>query len=230
MDTNQTQRPLELRDCAQVAIATGRSAKNLRELREQLVVASPASIYHHFWGRLLLPQFAEPEYNNDFASWAFVAMHDKTLAEQLSAINPSQYNSTEELRTDLVDIVEARMDESELLAWRQADHDFYFMRAQMVVFNTDTRIETPFDLRAALEHVSEGTIFYHFIDARRRTETRQDDFTLWLQGFGDDFAELTQAVDAIDPYFSALLGIRNRLINTFDQHLQGGIYGSAGAV
>jgi hypothetical protein len=222
--------PLQLRDCAQVAIATGRWAGTVRELREQLVTVEDASLYHHFWGRLLLPQFDEPEYNNDFASWASHSLHDKALAERLSAVNPTAYSSMEDVRHELIDLIEGRLDESELLAWRQADYGFYFMRAQMVVFETSVRVEGPADLRAALEHVSEGTIFYHFIDARRRTEHRRDDISLWLESCGEQYQPLAGALHNIDPYFSSLFGLRQRLINTVEQHLQGERYGSAAGV
>jgi hypothetical protein len=219
--------PLKLHDCAQVAIATGRWAGTVRELREQLATVEEASLYHHFWGRLLLPQFDEPEYNNDFASWASHSLHDKALAERLSAVNPTTFGSMEDVRQELIDIVETRLDESELLAWRQADYGFYFMRAQMVVFNTSSHVERPEDLREAMEHVSEGTIFYHFIDARRRTEARRDDISLWLEGCGERYQDLAGALHSIDPYFSSLYGLRQRLINTVEQHLQGELYGSA---
>jgi hypothetical protein len=219
--------PLKLRDCAQVAVATGRWAGSLRELREHLQTSEEASIYHHFWGRLLLPQFDEPEYNNDFASWAHRSLHDKTLAERLSAINPTNFAGIEDLRGELVDAVEQRLDESELLSWRQADHGFYFMRAQMVVFDTRWHLQRPEELSEVLEHVSEGTIFYHFIDARRRTEQRRDDLSLWLEGWGERYAPLAGALHAVDPYFSSLLGLRQRLINTVEQHLPGEAYGAA---
>src|SRR5688500_2662351 len=180
--------PLKLRDCAQIAVATGRWAGTVRELREQLVTVEESSIYHHFWGRLLLPQFDEPQYNNDLASWAAHSLHDKALAERLSAINPGGYISMEDVRHDLIDIIEHRLDESELLAWRQAHYGFFFMRAQMVVFDTNHQVNTPEELRQVLEHVSEGTIFYHFIVARRRTAERRDDLSLWLQSCGDRYA------------------------------------------
>jgi hypothetical protein len=219
--------PLKLRDCAQVAIATGRWAGTLRELREQLVTVEEASIYHHYWGRLLLPQFDEPEYNNDFASWASHSLHDKALAERLSAVNPTSFKSMGDVRHELIEIMEARLDESELLAWRQADYGFYFMRAQMVVFDTTAQVDRPEDLREALEHASEGTIFYHFIDARRRTAERRDDISLWLESCEEPNIELAEALNTIDPYFSSMYGLRQRLINTVEQHLQGELYGSA---
>lgn len=228
-ETKGTGGELLLRDCAQVSISTGHSATTLRELRELLATVPPASIYHHFWGRLLQPQFDEPEYNNDFASWAHRSLHDKTLAERLSAINPSEYGSIEEVRAELIDDIELRLDESDLLAWRQTDHAFYFSRAQMVVFDTQHRLRDPRELARVIEHVSNGVIFYHFIDARQRTEEHADDFSLWLRGFGEQHAALADELVAIDPYFSSLHGLRRTLIRTLEKHTEGGTDGHVSA-
>jgi hypothetical protein len=104
------------------------------------------------------------------------------------------------------------------------------MRAQMVVFETSWSVNTPEELRHVLEHVSEGTIFYHFIDARRRTAERSDDFSLWLASCGEHYSELTTALQSIDPYFSSLFGLRQRLINTIE-HVQGALaHGSAASL
>ena len=72
-----------IKDCALAAIATGLHAQNLRELRDHLTDIHLGCIYYHFWGGLLRPHFDDPEYNNDFASWARHALHDVPLAERL---------------------------------------------------------------------------------------------------------------------------------------------------
>jgi len=207
---------LKLRGCSQIALVTGNSATSLRELRDQLKVVPTSSIYQHFWGRLLLPHFAEPEYNNDFASWAFHSLQDKTLAERLSAVNPLDFDSPESLRQELIELVEARLEEREVLSWRQADHPFFFQFAQMVVFDANLRIDDPAKLSDALKHVPEGTIYYHFIDARRRNADHSDDFSNWLRDQGPKWREKADAVSKLDPYFSTLNGIRHRLIATLE--------------
>jgi hypothetical protein len=220
MDQGKNNDVLLLRDCAQVALSTGHSATTLRELRGELERAPEASLYHHFWGRYMLPAFDEPEYNNDFASWVHRSLHDKPLAERLSALNPTHYATLEDLRAELIDQIEARIEESEVLPWRMADHGFHFMRAQMIVFDSGLRVRSAAELRSVLETVSTGAIFYHFIDARRRTEQHCDDFSCWLRSLGEEHLELAAALEAEDPYFSSLEGIRRRLINVFDEHLK----------
>lgn len=177
------------------------------------------SIYHHFWGRLLLPHFVEPEYNNDFASWAFRSLQDKPLAERLSALNPEEFHKPETLRLELIELIEARLEENEQLGWRPAEHAFYFQYAQMVVFDTNLSVTSPSELAEALANVPEGTIFYHFIDARRRNLDKCDDFSIWLRSLGSEWNELANTVSNIDPYFSTLNGIRRRLLGVLPRSM-----------
>jgi len=215
-------RPFLIRDCALVALATGVSVQTLREFRESLRTIHPGSIYHHFWGRLLQPQFDEPEYNNDFASWVHRALHDKALAERLSAINPTGFNGIEELRQELIETIEMRLDESEMFHWARADQSFHFIRSQIVVLDTGNSIQEPDELMPLLPKMSPGTIFYHFIDARRRTPDSKDDFSAWLAGYGDKYADLLDGLSNIDPYFSSLKEIRRMLAVTFSTYFPEG--------
>ncbi len=213
-DENQRE-PFGIRDCALVSMATGIRVQNLREFRDGLLESHADSIYHHFWGRLLQPRFDEPEYNNDFAAWAYHGLHEKALAERLSVVDPSGFDAIDDLRAELVEIVEERLDESELVPWARADQQFYFLRSQIVVLDTGIRVHHPAELAPLLQDLSPGTIFYHFIDARRRTPDRSDDFSAWLEGFGEPCAALKEQIQGIDPYFSSLKEIRRILADMF---------------
>jgi hypothetical protein len=210
--------PFAISDCALLTIATGEHALNLRELAEGLREVELASIYHHFWGRLLQPQFDEPEYNNDFASWAHHELHDKTVAERLSAVDPVEYKDTEELRQELLEIVEMRLDESEKAQYDRADQPFHFLRSQLIALDTHHSIEHPRDLAAAIGGMNAGSIFYHFIDARRRTLEHSNDFSVWLAGWDANFKSLSEHFEAIDPYFSSLQHIRDLLVRICDDY------------
>lgn len=209
-----------VRDCALITLTTGVRAQNLREFREALLTVPAGSIYHHFWGRLLLPQFDEPEYNNDFASWAYRGLHDKPLAERLSIVIPSDFPDQESLRQELIEIVEQRLDESELVPWSMAEQQFHFLHAQIVVFDTGLRCSNPEDLFHYLPSLSTGSIYYHCIDARTRTEDRCDDFSAWVAGMGEEYAELSSRLSRIDPYFSSLKELRQIVTRIFQQHFE----------
>ncbi len=206
-----------IKDCALAAIAVGRRAQNLRELRDHLLVVHPSCIYHHFWGGLLRPRFDDPEYNNDFASWARHALYDTTLAERLAVIDPAQFRDMEALRQELIDEIEERLDETEFLTWAKRDQQFHFIRSQVVVFDTLLRVDDPREFGEVIQNLSLGSIFYHFIDARRRTQNGIDDFRNWLEQRAD-CQSLSERLAALDPYFVTLMELRQQLAHIFAEY------------
>ncbi|MBI5250312.1 MAG: hypothetical protein HY912_12530 [Desulfomonile tiedjei] len=199
--------PFEVKDCALVAVSTGKKAQNLRELRDRLMDIHLGSIYFHFWGGLLRPRFDDPQFNNDFASWVHYAIHDDDLAERLGVIDPTDFEDLETLRQELIDVIEQRLEEVEP-HWALPDHEFHFIRSQIVVFDTKQRISEPAELGEALSKMSLGSIFYHFIDARRRPPLGVGDFRSWLSGFGEKYQELCGDLANVDPYFVNLTELR----------------------
>jgi hypothetical protein len=218
MDTNPNVEPFFVKDCALVTIATGKKAQNLKEMREHLLNVHLGSVYHHFWGGLLRPRFDEPEYNNDFAEWVHYALQDNILAERLSVIDPDPFVNLESLRQELLNIIEQRLDETEAIPWAKPDRQFHFLRSQMVVFDTQVKIEEPEQLVEAVPKMSVGSIFYHFIDARRRSPEIMDDFRSWLRSRRHQ--ALCSQLAAVDPYFGSLVELRTQLTNLFANYFR----------
>lgn len=209
-----------VKDCTLAIIATGRRAQTLREMRDILRDIHPGSIYHHFWGTLLRPQFAEREFNNDFAIWCHQSLHDNKAAERLAVIDPVDFQDIEALRQELVDVIEERLDETELMLFARADQQFHFSRAAIVVFDTHRRITDPAELVGLLPELSIGSVFYHFIDARHREPVGVDDFRAWLLGLGPEYDDLCADIAEVEPYFESLFVLRSRLAELFAQHLE----------
>ncbi|MBN1320335.1 MAG: hypothetical protein JXA87_05760 [Thermoleophilia bacterium] len=208
-----------IKDCALAIIAEGRRAQTLRELRDALRDIHPGCIYHHFWGTLLRPQFSDREFNNDFATWCHRGLHDSAIAERLAVIDPADFADLEELRREIVEVIDERLDETEMVLFARADQQFHFARSVIVVFDTHKRLAQPQELVGAVPQMSVGSIFYHFIDARRREPVLVDDFRAWLMGLGPEYAGLCEVVAEVDPYFESLFVIRQRLTEVFTQHL-----------
>ncbi len=217
---NSGSRSFQVRDCALITLSTGYTAQTLREFRDRLQVVPDSSIYHHFWGRFLQPQFDEPEYNNDFAAWVYNDLHEKALAERLSVIDPTEFDDIASLRAELIERVEEYLDEAQWVPWSRADQQFFFVRSQIVIMDADAVLEHPSELAGHVEEMSLGSIFYHFIDARRRTESKEDDFSAWLAGWGERYQPLIEAIHAIDPYFSSLKEIRRVLGELFRRYFR----------
>ena len=207
-----------VKDCALIAIATGKQDYTLSELRNDLQTVSHDSIYYHFWGGLLQPRFEEREFNNDFASWARHFLHDHRLAERLAMVDPMDYKDPEELRRDLLDLIEEHLDSESSVSWMRAGRPFEFIRSQIVVFDTHKRLQQPNELAQLIPRLSPSSIFYHFIDARRRIADSSDDFRLWLAGFNGQYDALCQDLGGVDPYFGSLSELREQLTTIFNKY------------
>jgi hypothetical protein len=66
--------------------------------------------------------------------------------------------------------------------------------------------------------MSVGSIFYHFIDSRRRTAENKNDFSVWLASFGDKYQALIEDLDNIDPYFTTLTELRKEITEVFIEY------------
>ena len=220
MTANAKVESFVVKDCSLLTIATGKKAQNLKEMRDHLLNIHIGSIYHHFWGGLLRPGFDEPEYNNDFAGWVHDALQDHILAERLSVVNPAAFADLESLREALLEVIEQRLDEIGTVPWAALDMQFHFVRSQIIVFDTREKIKDPEQLVEALPKLSVGSVFYHFIDARRRSPEMMDDFRSWLRSYGDGYEDLCARLASVDPYFGSLLELRTQLTNLFANYFR----------
>lgn len=211
-NSTSTLKPFYIKTCSLAAIATGDKASSLVELRDKLMVVDEGCIYYHFWAGHMNPQAMSSQYHNDFASWAHLRLHDQVLAEKLSVIDPTSFNSLEELRQEVLETIESRLDDYEIVFWTKKEDKFNFIRATIIVFESAFTIPHPEYLHDILSIVPPSSIFYHFIDAKGRTSNKEDDFSVWLRTFGDQYNELIKKIQAIDSYFLSLTQLRDELI------------------
>ncbi|MBA3957567.1 MAG: hypothetical protein H0X51_04120 [Parachlamydiaceae bacterium] len=202
--------PFLVKTCSLASIATGAKANSLLELHDKLVSADEGCIYYHFWGRHMTPQFGHVEYHNDFARWAHDALDDHVLAERLNIIDPTEFTDLESIRQAVLETIEESLEE-EVLPWIKKEDRFHFIRSTIIVFESEIQVNNPEELALTLPKLPPSSIFYHFIDARRRTVDRTDDFSVWLKTFGSKYDQLIQQIQGIDPYFLSLTQLRDKL-------------------
>ena len=119
-------KPFLVKDCALGVLSTGEAAGSIIELKETLSHINPSSLYFHFWGRHFRPSFTHPEFHNDFARWAYTALHDPILAERLGIVDPTEFEDLETLRQATIEVVEQRLDELNSSGGPQENIDFIF--------------------------------------------------------------------------------------------------------
>src|SRR5262245_24007426 len=132
MMTSKHPPPFRFKDCALTILSLGRSAHNLRELRDWIAEVPAQCIAHHCYESLLRPAFDDPEYRNDFALWARRHLHDNVLAERLGGIDLPGTGDVELVRQQLLDIIEDRLAEVPYVPSVQPGHEFFFLRSQRV--------------------------------------------------------------------------------------------------
>lgn len=205
--------PFTVKDCTLITRMAGiGTAMNLRELQERVSIAPIECLFHHFCETVLRPTFDDPEYHNDFAVWAARHLRDRVLAERLAILNPYKESDFEELRRQLIDIFEERLAEVPYIPWVPRGHDFQFMRAVTVVFSTGVELHSAEDFVKQLPQMSLSSIYYHFVEARRRRDDGRDDFSGWLADHNGSAQALIEALGNVDFYFFSLTELKRILI------------------
>ncbi len=204
-----------------VKMADVRPAYNLRELYDRIRSCSPDSIYHHFCETPLRATFDDPAFRNDFAVWSHRALNDEILAERLGVLDPYDFEDTEELRRIVLDIIDDRLSEITHVPWAKSGQEFHFLQALTVVFDTGRWIEDPVELPRAISRMTTSSLYYHFLEARRRVEGRYDDFTAWLKDWNDRSEPLIESFSVVDFYFLSLRELQIELSHGADRVLNG---------
>lgn len=211
-------KPFHFKDCALIAIATGVRAQTLVEFRDKLEVIPAGSIFYHFWSSHLNSAIEHYESLNDFSKWAYQDLHDDILAEKLDLLNPAEYRNIENLRADMVEIVDSRLDEVDFIPFSKREKQFHFIRSTIVVFSTSFEMKQPKELVEILPKLPRSSIFYHFVDSKRRTPDYSNDFSAWLRDFGPEFHPLIEELDGIDPFYLSLTDLKEKLVDLFKKY------------
>jgi len=201
-------------DCALLTRMSGLPpAFNLRELRERIAACSDNVLFHHYCETTLRATFDNPDYRNDFAVWAKLYLGDRVLAERLGILDPYAYPSLGELRAATLEVIDERLGELSMVPWARAGDEFYFMEATTVVFDTGIRISHPRELAASIGAMTGGSLYFHFLEARRRPPFGTDDFSAWLveNDAGERNRPYIEALARIDFYFHTLPHLRKEL-------------------
>jgi len=217
MNTNdKVEEPtFNVKDCTIIVRMGGVSAAmNLRELRERTAICPIECLYHHFCETLIRPSFDDPEFSNDFAVWTSRYLRDRVLAERLGVINPYSLEDLEQLRATVVELIDERLDEVQGIPWVARGEEFRFLRAATIVFDTGIVFSHPVDFIRQLPNLSNSSLYYHFIEARRRTVDRVDDFTAWLNKLKTKPVRIIQALASVDFYCLNLIELKTALYNS----------------
>ncbi len=196
---------------------TGRRAENLKELLEIIKSCPSSSIFYHTFSAFRKMREVQAPYTNDFAVWIVRHLREEALAEKMMAIDLADYDTIEDLRACLVEIIEGYRNENGDVFQKKADEPFYLYDVVRFVYLTDKYAYDLASFRQLLNTISVDSLFYHFIESRLQTKLHTDDFSRWIEESLQN-KNLAQKVRNIDINIYTLEELQARILEVIDKY------------
>ena len=199
---------------------TGLRAFNLQELLVCLKKVPESCIYHHTHRFLQQHQYLSPEPPNDFAYWVSNVLGEKELGEDLGSIDTIGFNNINDLRQELISVVENYLKEYPAVKSKFANKDeaLYFIKSISFVFPTNYIAHNLAEFLEMLKKITVDSIYFHIFESRLRLARGTNDFSNWIKdSIGDN--KLANDISALDPYSYTLEELRYRIIKLTERRL-----------
>ena len=193
----------------------GQVARDEAELLQHLEDVPVQSIHHHMHAYFLRHPYLAGAYPNDFATWAAIQVRDRVLGERLAIVDPFDFEDIEELRQNLIAVIDDHLTRTPVVPRIVYGEPFYFMTTTLIEIPTGLEARNLGELRNGLAGAEVAVVYYHLFEARRRGGLTFDG---WLEAHGH--AGLAEAVRRVHPYTTDLEGLRSRLLQLFDDELR----------
>jgi Family of unknown function (DUF5752) len=191
--------------------STGYRADDLQSFIHGLERVSGSSIYYHFFRSVYRRHFMSVDYVHDFARWALVSLSLPPLAERLVQLDPVDFVSIREARERLIAATRGFLGGvGDWIAVRPSA-PFYFLQQDSLIFGTGQVARNVDEFAEGLATVGNSSIYYHLIQAPIRLGRRENDFSLWLESWGE--TDLAQAIRGLNVYRSSIPATRNHLVD-----------------
>ncbi len=207
--------PFQFMECATILKATGKKARDIRELRETIALIGEESLFHHTCQYFLKGHVLE--YTNDFAHWIGESLEERALSERLSNVDPFAVRDMSRLRTELLFSIDDYLDQFPEPRAAVAGDEFYFNESVSIIFPSNIQARNPAEFLIALRYVDPSSIYYHFYEARIRHDN--DDFSRWVEDVLKD-RELAGKIRVIDPFMYSIERIRSRLVEAVEDNVR----------
>jgi hypothetical protein len=205
-------------DCVEIRELTGRKAEDEARLLELIEEASDDAIYYHTHSYFLRHFYISGPYPNDFANWAVIQVRDRVLGEKLSAITPSGKHSIEDIRSELIEVIDSHLSTLKNVPAVTYGQQFHLMKSHIIEVPTRLKAQNLQEFRDALAVVDASAIYNHIFEARLRVKKGRSDFAIWFEevlGLND----LADRVEQVDAYMYSLEGLRAKILWLCDQYL-----------
>ena len=201
----------EFKGCIEIKELLGKKADDELKLLELIEEVPIDSIYYHMHSYFLRHRYVRGPYPNDFANWAALQVRDRVLGEQLASVTSGRFKSLEDIRLELIDIIDKHLSTLHTIPFIGYGQPFYFMKSKIIEITTCVKVTTFDEFKEALRTVDVSAIYNHVFEARLRIRKGKSDFALWLkEALGKQ--ELASKIELLDSYMYSLEGLRNKLV------------------
>lgn len=201
--------PFEFRQCITILKSTGKKAASITDLRQIFTTVSEDSLFHHTYQYFLKEHILE--YTNDFAHWAGESLEERALAEELSNIDPYGCATIRDLRDALLTVMDAYIERCTHIRYALPGDEFHFNETITYVFPIGVWARNLAEFLIAMRFIDNGSVYYHFYEARMRVPGSWDDFSTWIEQILGK-KELAEKMRAIDPFMHSAPEIREHII------------------
>ncbi|VVB72380.1 Uncharacterised protein [uncultured archaeon] len=188
----------------------GLKAKNPVELLDNIRNVPAASIYYHTHRFILQHQYLSPEPPNDFALWLKDSIHLESLGEAFLDVDTVSFVNLEDLRAELIRILDGYISRGEYLADCPMGQEFDFMSCKIFVMPTAYAANNLTEFVEILSKISIHSLYFHMFEAPMRLKRHDNDFSAWFMSIGEE--ELAERARLLNPYNISLVGLRLKLI------------------
>jgi hypothetical protein len=210
---------------------TGIKVTSIKEFIEALKVIDKFSIFYHMYINIFNYHNLPVYYTNSFAHW-FYKNNYLLLAEKISIIDPMDYYDLEELRKDLVAVLEKNYKEFydleelkkhfiEVLEKKSKENflkktqvPFYFIKADRCILEYGEKATNLEEFIEGIKKSSINSLFYHLVTSRIENRTLLNDYSAWLFNIGE--AKKAELISKLDLYTMNLYEIKKEIIKILE--------------
>ncbi len=212
--------PFAFIGCSELRESIARQADDEKELAELIEEVPLDSIHFHTHSYFLRHGLIEGAYPNDFAQWVVMQIGDHVLGERLAVLDPFDYPDLENLREELISVIDDHLSRSPIIPRVVFGQPFHFKRSRILEVPIGLEARTLQDFRDIVADIDVSTIYYHMFEAHFRLRRAENDFSAWIRtSLG--LTTLADRIRSINPYQGSLERLRSTLISACDEFLTG---------
>jgi hypothetical protein len=213
--------PFTFIGCSELRESLGQQADDEKELAEMLEDVPLDSVHFHTHSYFLRHRFIERVYPNDFAQWVVTQVGDHILGEKLAVVDPFDYPNLEDLREEIISIIDDHLSRTPIVPRVVFGRPFYFHRSRILEVPMGVEARTLNEFRRAVSEIDVSAIYFHMFEAHFRLQREESDFSAWIRA-GLGLPDLADRIRAINPYLGSLERLRSSLLTACDGYVARG--------